>query len=55
MFYSKENILKAEHDALMELLPAESNPAYAAGVTNGILHVVEKLLKGDENGRTDSD
>ncbi len=50
MFYSKENILKAEHDALMELLPAESNPAYAAGVTNGILHLVEKLLNGKDGG-----
>lgn len=50
MFYSKENILKAEHDALMELLPAEDKPAYAAGVADGILLVVEKLLNGKDGG-----
>lgn len=55
MYYSREEIFKAEHDALKDALPNEANPAYAAGYANGILRFVDNLLNGEENGRTNSD
>lgn len=49
MYYNKEDILKAEHDALKELAKEHpDNAGYVCGLLRGITGVVDKLLSEKE-------
>jgi hypothetical protein len=49
-FYSKEDLLKAEHNTLVQIVCGEETGDYVLGGVNGVLRFVGELINAKEEG-----